>query len=137
MSDERIQKGRQLVREMFGEDMVAGLDAAAAPNGFAAEAASFAFTNAFADFWTRPGIDRKTRSMITMAMIMGLRAPAEFKNHVRGALNNGCSVEEIEELIYQGIPYLGFPTIAVAIQAAAEVLHERGLSPKRNNPEAR
>jgi len=137
VSDERLEKGRQVVREMLGEGMLTGLDAVAASGTFAAESARFAFTNAFADFWARPGLDRKSRSLITMAMIMALRTPNELKNHVRGALNNGCTVQEIEELLYQGIPYLGFPTVAVAIQAAAEVLHERGLIGKRNNPEAK
>jgi len=136
MSDDRIEKGRQVVREMLGEQMLAGLDAIVNSGDFAHEAARFALGNCFADLWSRPGLDRRTRNLITMTMTMSLRTPVEFKNHVRAALNTGCTVREIEEMLYQGIPYLGFPTVAIAIQAAGEVLAERQLIKPRDNPNA-
>jgi len=137
MTDPRLEKGRQLVRDMFDEKMADALERARNDTaGFAPDAAGFALTNAFADFWTRPGLDRKTRSMITISMIMALRTPNELKNHIRGALNNGCTKQEIEEVLYHGIPYLGFPTVAVAIQAAGEVMEERGITGERIAPEA-
>ncbi len=125
--DERLEKGRQIVREMLGEQFLQAMDAHVNSGGFGAEAGRLAYGNAFADVWARPGLDRKYRSMIVMAALIALRTPDEYKNHVRASLNNGCTVSEIEEVIIQLIPYVGFPTAAIALGAASQVLRERGL----------
>ena len=127
MSDPRTEAGRQVVREMLGEDFLHGLEAHIADGTFGSEAGRLALGSAFGDIWARPGLDRKSRSMITMAVLITLRVPHELKNHVRAALANGCTVAEIEEVIMQTIPYVGFPAVAVALSAAAEVLKEKGL----------
>jgi 4-carboxymuconolactone decarboxylase len=72
--------------------------------------------------------------MIVMAALITLRTPEEYKNHVRAALTNGCSAAEIEEVIIQLIPYVGFPTAAVALAAAAQVLDEQGLLAAKYSP---
>jgi len=125
--DERLERGRQVVREMFGDEFLKAYDAQVDSGGFGATAGRLALGHSFADVWTRPGLERKYRSMIVMAALIALRTPHEFKNHVRGALNNGCTVDEIEEVINQTIPYVGFPAAAIALGAAAEVLRELGL----------
>jgi 4-carboxymuconolactone decarboxylase len=65
--------------------------------------------------------------MVTMAVLITLRAPHELQHHVRAALANGCSVAEIEEVIIQTIPYVGYPAVSIALNAASEVLKEKGL----------
>ena len=124
---DRIEAGRQVVREMLGEKFLSAMDAQVAAGGFGSAAAKLALGSAFGDVWARPGLDRKSRSLVTMGILITLQAPAEFRNHVRAALANGCSATEIEEAIIQAIPYAGFVAVSIALSAAAEVLREKGL----------
>ena len=124
MPDSR-ENGRQVVREMFGEPFLASMDAAANSGGFACDAASLAFENAFGDAWARPGLDRRSRSLVTLGMLIAQRGPWELQNHVRGALNNGVTEKELEEVLLHAIPYAGFPAVSIALKAAREVLEER------------
>ncbi|WP_407310450.1 carboxymuconolactone decarboxylase family protein [Pseudomonas sp. nanlin1] len=82
------------------------------------------FTNdhAWGSVWARPGLDLKTRSLITLAALTALKAPTELKGHVRGALNNGCSAEEIRETLLHCAVYAGVPAAQEAFRAAQEVL---------------
>ncbi|MFD2167561.1 carboxymuconolactone decarboxylase family protein [Thalassotalea euphylliae] len=72
--------------------------------------------------WQRDGLDLKTRSLVTVAMLAALRAPNELKGHVRGALNLGASKEEIQEVLLHSAVYAGAPAAQEAFRAAAEVL---------------
>ena len=72
--------------------------------------------------WTRPGLDRKARSMINLAMLTALSKPAELKLHVAGALRNGVTPEEIKEILLQATIYCGVPAGLEAFKAANEVL---------------
>lgn len=74
--------------------------------------------------WNRPGLDRKTRSLITIAMLAALKAPQELKGHVRGAIRNGCSKEEIRETLLHSAAYCGAPAAQEAFRAAKEILDE-------------
>jgi len=76
--------------------------------------------------WTRPGLDRKTRSLMNLAMLTALNRAPEIKLHVRGALNNGVSVEEIKEALLHATVYCGIPAGLDAFKAANEVLQEMG-----------
>jgi 4-carboxymuconolactone decarboxylase len=93
------------------------------------------FTQAFQDIttewcwgyaWTRPGLDRKTRSMLNLAMLTALNRSPEIKLHVRGALNNGVTVEEIKEVLLHATVYCGISAGLDAFKAANEVLKEAG-----------
>jgi 4-carboxymuconolactone decarboxylase len=97
------------------------------------------FTQAFQDIttewcwgyaWTRPGLDRKTRSMLNLAMLTALNRSPEIKLHVRGALNNGVTVEEIKEVLLHATVYCGIPAGLDAFKAANEVLKETGALAK-------
>jgi len=121
------RRGLTLVEEMFGERFLAGLTAAAGSNAFAADCASIALESAFGAVWSRPGLARRDRSLVTMGILIGTGKPTELKNHVRAALNNGVTVTELQEVLIQAIPYCGFPCVAEAIEATVEVLRERGL----------
>ncbi|GAB4177116.1 MAG: carboxymuconolactone decarboxylase family protein [Thalassobaculales bacterium] len=76
--------------------------------------------------WTRPGLERKTRSMLNLAMLTALNRPAEIKLHVKGALANGVSVEEIREILLHATVYCGIPAGLDAFKAAHEVLVKEG-----------
>jgi 4-carboxymuconolactone decarboxylase len=76
--------------------------------------------------WTRPGLDRKTRSMLNLAMLTALNRAPEIKLHVRGAINNGVSVDEIKEVLLHATVYCGIPAGLDAFKAANEVLKEMG-----------
>jgi 4-carboxymuconolactone decarboxylase len=79
---------------------------------------------AWGDIWTRPGLDRRSRSMITVAMLCALNRPHELKGHLRGALNNGVTREEIKEILLQVAVYCGFPASIDAHRIAAELFAE-------------
>lgn len=74
--------------------------------------------------WTRPGLPRKSRSLINLAMLTALNRPHELKAHVRGALNNGCTKEEIMETLLQATIYCGVPAGVASFRIAKEALEE-------------
>lgn len=76
--------------------------------------------------WTREGLDRKTRSMLNLAMLTALNRAPEIKLHVRGAISNGVTVEEIKEVLLHATVYCGIPAGLDAFKAANEVLLEMG-----------
>ncbi|HEY8519124.1 MAG TPA: carboxymuconolactone decarboxylase family protein [Gammaproteobacteria bacterium] len=76
--------------------------------------------------WTRPGLDRRTRSLLNLAMLTALNRAPEIKLHVRGALNNGVTVDEIKETLLHATVYCGIPAGLDAFKAANEVLEEAG-----------
>jgi 4-carboxymuconolactone decarboxylase len=74
--------------------------------------------------WARPGLSRKTRSLINLAMLTALNRPHEVKLHLRGALNNGCSKEEIMEVFLQTAVYCGIPAAVDSFRIAKEFFQE-------------
>jgi 4-carboxymuconolactone decarboxylase len=74
--------------------------------------------------WSRPGLNRKTRSLINLAMLTALNRPHEVKLHLKGALNNGCSREEIMEVLLQTAIYCGVPAAIDSFRLAREVFNE-------------
>jgi len=77
---------------------------------------------AWGDVWQRPGLDLKTRSLITVAMLTALGKQNELKGHVRGALNNGATEQEIQEVLLHAAVYCGVPTAVEAFRTANEVV---------------
>lgn len=80
--------------------------------------------HAWGSTWQRDSLPRSTRSLVTIAMLAALKAPTELKGHVRGALNNGCTVEEIQEVLLHSIVYCGAPAAQEAFRAATEVIED-------------
>ena len=76
------------------------------------------------DVWNRPGLDRRSRSLLNLAMLTALNRPHELKIHGRGALNNGLTREEIKEVFLQTAIYCGVPAAIDAFRVAAEVFKE-------------
>jgi 4-carboxymuconolactone decarboxylase len=85
----------------------------------------FITRNAWGNVWQRPGLDLKTRSLITVAMLTALGKQHELKAHVRGALNNGATPDEIRELMLHATVYCGFPTAIDAFRCATEVIEPK------------
>ncbi|AEC19475.1 carboxymuconolactone decarboxylase [Pusillimonas sp. T7-7] len=79
------------------------------------------------DVWNRPGLDRKTRSFLNLAMITALNRPHELKLHVRGAINNGLTKEEIKEVFLQAGIYCGVPAAIDSFRVASEVFKEMNI----------
>lgn len=76
------------------------------------------------EVWTRPGLERKTRSFLNLAMLIALNRPNELRLHMRGAINNGVTKEEIVEVVLQAAIYCGVPASLDAMKAAKEVIGE-------------
>jgi 4-carboxymuconolactone decarboxylase len=124
---DRSEAGRSIVREMMGEETANKLIASAESGTFGAVISELAIDEAFGEIWTRPGLDRKSRSLVTMAVMIAIRQPHEFGIHMNIALNNGLTLEEIEEALIQTLPYVGYPAVANALAVANDVIKERGL----------
>lgn len=123
-----FEAGLKVRREVLGADYVDSSLAKA--NDF-----TMAFQHATTEFcwgyvWDRPGLERKTRSMLNLAMLTALGRTPELKLHVRGAITNGVTVEEIKEILLQATIYCGIPAGLDAFKAANEVLVELGKLPK-------
>ena len=79
------------------------------------------------EIWNRPGLERKTRSFLNLAMIAALNRPHELRLHVRGAINNGLTKDEIKEVLLQTAIYCGVPAAIDSFKNAKEVLKEMGI----------
>lgn len=107
-------------KQVMGEDFVA--NAFGAATDFTLPMQHYITRNAWGDVWQRPGLDLKTRSLITVAMLTALGKQHELKGHVRGALNNGVTAEEIQEVLLHASVYCGVPSAVEAFRSAAEVV---------------
>ncbi len=119
MSNTKLE-GVQVRREVMGDAFVdRALNNA---TEFSQPLQDFVNEHAWGGVWNREGLDRKTRSLITLAALTALKCPQELKGHVRGALNNGCTVEEIREALLHCAVYAGVPAAIDAFRAAQEVI---------------
>ncbi len=125
MTDEQRATGRRIRREVLGEAHVEGAESTTTP--FNAAFQDFITRTAWGDVWARPGLDRRTRSAITLAMLTAMRADGEIAMHVRGAIRNGLSADEISEILLHSAIYAGVPAANAAFAIAGEVLAEPGL----------
>jgi 4-carboxymuconolactone decarboxylase len=118
--DEQYDKGLATRKQVMGEDFVA--NAFGNATDFTRPMQHYITRNAWGDVWQREGLDRKTRSLITVAMLTALGKQHELKGHVRGALNNGATVTEIQEVLLHASIYCGVPTAVEAFRSAADVI---------------
>jgi len=133
--NEHSERGLKVFGEIMGEDNAKALRAAAEGSGFASGIARLAVDYAFADVWGRDGLERKQRSLVTIAVLIATRQNHELKNHVRIAVRNGLTVRELEEVLFQCLPYLGFPAVATATTQMLEALRELGLETESKTSE--
>jgi 4-carboxymuconolactone decarboxylase len=124
MADEVFDRGLGLRRHMFGP---AGAEQQVdAATDFTRPLQEWVTKQCFGEAWHRPTLDHKTRSMVTLAMLIAMSREQEIKVHVRGALANGVTKDEIRELLMHSIIYCGIPRAVGAFRAAVEVLKEMG-----------
>ena len=127
---ERFRKGIELRREVLGDAYVD--KSLAAANDFTWAGQEMATEKAWGELWSRPGLDRKSRSILTLGVLAVMNRPQEFKAHVRGAINNGVKVAELQEILLHLGGYGGFPVGLDAFRLAGEVLVEMGLVQPRS-----
>jgi 4-carboxymuconolactone decarboxylase len=128
--DELFDRGLEVRRDVLGAEYVDGSLKAA--NDFMMAFQQITTEWCWGYAWTRSGLDRKTRSLLNLAMLTALNRAPEVRLHVRGALNNGVTVDEIKEVLLHATVYCGIPAGLDAFKAANEVLKELGaLTPKR------
>ena len=121
MTDE-WQKGMEVRREVLGDAYVDRAEASRTP--LTDEFQDLLTRYAWGEIWTRPGLDRRTRSCITVAMLVALNRNEELALHLRAALTNGVTVDELKEVLLQTAIYCGVPAANTAFAVATEVLAE-------------
>ena len=120
----RHDQGMTIRRAVLGDDHVDR--AAAATTHFTAEFQDLITRYAWGEIWSRPGLDRRTRSFITLAVLAALSHDEELAMHVRAALRNGLSADEIKEVLLQVAIYAGVPAANRAFRAAQQALDDPG-----------
>jgi 4-carboxymuconolactone decarboxylase len=127
----RYQQGMKVRRAVLGDEHVDR--SIAATTDFNREFQDFITRNAWGEIWTRPGLPRHTRSLLTLAMMVALNRDDEFRMHVRAAFNNGVTREQIKEVLLQSAVYCGVPAANSAFHMAAEVFREMDGAAKTNS----
>ena len=126
--DPLYERGMRVRREVLGDDYVdTALERA---TGFTTDFQDLITRYAWGEIWSRPGLDRRTRSCITLMALMALGRLEELELHVRAALRNGLDADEIKEVILHGAIYCGAPAANSAFAVARRVLaeHDGGVS---------
>ena len=125
MASELFEKGLKTRREVLGAEYVdASIKNA---DAFTQELQELVTSYCWGDIWNRPGLDRRTRSFLNLAMLTALNRPHEIKLHVRGAINNGLTKDEIKEVFLQSAVYCGVPASLDSFRVAKEVFKEMGI----------
>ncbi|MFZ0787554.1 MAG: EthD family reductase [Candidatus Acidiferrales bacterium] len=120
-----FEAGMQVRREMLGPALAdRALDSA---TDFTRPLQEIVTRYCFGEIWTRPPLDRRTRSLLTMAILVALGKPNQLRVHVRAAITNGATKDEIREVLLHSMIYCGVPAGVDSFTHAAEVLKEMGL----------
>ena len=122
MSDTLFDKGHALRKKVLGGDVVDGFTPSS--DEFSGPMHQLSTEYCWGSVWSRPGLSLKTRSMLNLAMLVALNRTSVFKLHVQGALRNGCTRDEIREVLLQAAVYCGIPAGQEAFKAAHEVFAE-------------
>lgn len=122
MSDDLLRQGLDIRGEVIGKERSEA--ALAAASEFDRPFQELALRYCWGDVWGRPGLDRRIRSIVNLAMLAAMGKPNELKIHVRGALTNGVTRSEIQEVLLQACVYAGVPAAGEAFKMAKEVFEE-------------
>jgi 4-carboxymuconolactone decarboxylase len=118
----RYQQGMEVRRAVLGDDHVDR--AIESTSDFNRDFQDFITRHAWGEIWSRPGLPRHTRSLLTLAMMVALNRGDEFSMHVRAAFNNGVTRDQIREVLLQSAVYCGVPAANSAFHLAAEIFRE-------------
>lgn len=116
------EAGLKVRREVVGSDLVDSMLASA--DDFTSPMQDFVTEYAWGAVWTRPGLDRRSRSILNIGMLVGADKPDALSGHIKGALANGVSKQEIQEMLLQSAIYLGFPAGLAAFKVAKQVFDD-------------
>ena len=125
MNKELFDKGLKVRREVLGTEYVD--NAIKNADDFSRTLQEFVTEYCWGELWNRPGLDRKSRSMLNLAMLAALNRPHEIKLHIRGAINNGMTKDEIKEVFLQVGVYCGVPAAVDAFRSARDVFAEMNI----------
>ena len=121
----KAQQGVAAIADMLGSETAEGLEGFARTDRFGAKLARLSLEFAYADNWDEDdSLSRREKSLLLIAALVALDRPRELKNHVRLGLANGLRPEELETILVQLVPYVGFPTVSGASAAIRELLKE-------------
>ena len=126
-SETRRENGVEILRHVIGQaSFERRLEST---NGFNQDVRRLSEEYCFGEIWSRPGLPAKLRSLLCIAMLTALNRQAELRIHIGGALNNGCSPDEVKEVLLQAVIYCGLPAGVEGFRLAEEVFRERGIEP--------
>ena len=125
--DQQFKDGLKARTKVMGQEFVD--KAFASADEFTKPLQEYVTRNAWGTVWCREGLDFKTRSLVTLSMLTALGRTQELKGHVRGAINNGATIDEIREVLLHATVYCGVPLAIEAFRAAQEVLKEIAAKP--------
>ena len=121
----REKRAAEILRQMLPRAIADSMATKQPMGGFGGEMSRLAVENSYEQLWTRPGLSLKDRSMVTIAMLIGLGNDRELKVHIQSGLRNGMTPSELEEIIYHATAYAGFPRASDALRIAKEVMGEK------------
>ncbi len=122
MMQELYAKGKRLRSRVLGPDYVQNMERQASE--LAQPFQKIVNEFCWGSIWSRPGLDLKTRSLCTVAMLVALKQPHELRAHIQGALNNGASVDEVREVLIHSMVYAGAPAAKQAFEAAEGIVNK-------------
>jgi 4-carboxymuconolactone decarboxylase len=122
---DKIEEGRAIIRELRGDAYL--LQRTKTRNSFNAVIQDYADEVCFGTVWSRPGIDRKQRSILNIAMLVALNRLPQLRSHIEGAINCGCTIEELREILLHTAVYAGLPAAIEGFKVAEDVLREKNM----------
>ena len=122
-TDDAFELGRRLRQEIFGPAGMKSLDNA---DDFQMPLQDAVTRICFGEVWSRPALSLKVRSMLTIAILAGQSRPDQLQNHIKGAISNGVSKEEIREILLHAMLYVGLPAASDSWRQATAALKEIG-----------
>lgn len=128
--DDKQEKGINFISGIMGETFGAAFRDSAESDRFGSQITRMAASAAFHDAWGHGGITHKEKSITIISALIAQRQTLELKNHVKIGIANGLTVAELEGILIQLTPYVGFPCIAGATTAMIEAMREAGVSPE-------
>jgi 4-carboxymuconolactone decarboxylase len=133
----QVDRGLEVLAELLGEAAATAARARVQSGETGSALTSLGLECAFARVWDREGLDRRSRSLLTIGVLIALRATHELKNHFRIGVRNGLTVRELEEAVMQAMPYAGLSATTPAIALLVETLRELGLDTESLTPAER
>ncbi|GGC00798.1 hypothetical protein GCM10011494_19210 [Novosphingobium endophyticum] len=122
--EDRLTRGIRTYQRLRGKEVAKPLINAAEGDDAAAVRARYALEACFGDIWDRSGLCLRSRSLVTLGILIARALPEELKNHFRIALRNGLTPDELSEVVLHATPYVGFPESAFAVRCLEDVLRE-------------